>query len=78
MLTHGGDRTQSTSTYRQARRSAMSVYLTAPFFRRLRRWGVEVFYRGFKRTLDQHKRRSDAPPNPTKVASQKGFAPPHE
>ncbi len=25
------------------------------------RWGVEVFYRGFKRTLDQHKLRSDAP-----------------
>lgn len=26
-----------------------------------RRWGVEVFYRGFKRTLDQHKMRSDSP-----------------
>ena len=25
------------------------------------RWGVEVFYRAFKRTLDQHKLRSDAP-----------------
>jgi len=25
------------------------------------RWGVEVFYRGFKRTLDQHKLRSGAP-----------------
>ena len=27
------------------------------------RWGVEVFYRGFKRTLDQHKLRSRSPDN---------------
>lgn len=27
------------------------------------RWGVEVFYRGFKRTLDQHKLRSRSPHN---------------
>ena len=27
------------------------------------RWGVEVFYRGFKRTLDQHKLRSRSPQN---------------
>jgi len=27
------------------------------------RWGVEVFYRGFKRTLDQHKLRSRNPDN---------------
>jgi len=27
------------------------------------RWGVEIFYRGFKRTLDQHKLRSRSPRN---------------
>jgi hypothetical protein len=37
----------------------MSVEIAASLYRM--RWGVEVFYRGFKRTLDQHKLRSDAP-----------------
>jgi len=33
---------------------------TVRMFYRMR-WGVELFYRGFKQTLDQHKLRSDAP-----------------
>lgn len=32
MSARESNRTQGTSTYRQALRSAMSVYLTAPFF----------------------------------------------
>jgi len=37
----------------------MSTEIAASLYQM--RWGVEVFYRGFKRTLDQHKLRSDAP-----------------
>lgn len=37
----------------------MSAETAASLYRM--RWGVEVFYRGFKRTLDQHKLRSGAP-----------------
>lgn len=37
----------------------MSLETAASLYRM--RWGVEVFYRGFKRTLDQHKLRSAAP-----------------
>jgi hypothetical protein len=37
----------------------MSVEVAASLYQM--RWGVETFYRGFKRTLDQHKLRSDAP-----------------
>jgi len=37
----------------------MSTEIAASLYQM--RWGVGVFYRGFKRTLDQHKLRSDAP-----------------
>lgn len=39
----------------------LSEETTAVLYRM--RWGVEVFYRGFKRTLDQHKLRSRSPGN---------------
>lgn len=38
MLTRIYEHTQSTFTYRQALRQAMSSYLTAPFFRRWLNW----------------------------------------
>ena len=40
-------------------RERMSPEIAASLYEM--RWGVEVFYRAFKRTLDQHKLRSDAP-----------------
>ena len=38
MLTRTHERTRGTSSHRQALLSAMSVYLTAPFFRRWSDW----------------------------------------
>ena len=44
-------------------RARMSSEIAASLYEM--RWGVEVFYRAFKRTLDQHKLRSDAPEQAT-------------